>query len=858
MNEIFVSIEDLKTLFKRLRYKLQSAAILCALGMFLFCLSKEPLYIAEATFRQSTGRVEQSIDLKNFVKTMMSADVESSTVALMFSQKILRRVVENLGLQAQAHSSKSWNFLDNLRAEFKFPLPDLQSFSFSHVIYEQETPLAVFVRFLSPDSYEILDQKGEKLAAACLGERIDLDAFKLNLDAPPKNVKIGKKYPLLLLPWKPVVAAIKSRLAIKPTKLDKSVLQIGFSHRDRLLSARLINELMSSYQVYLKEENDMLAKAQLAYLSKRQEEVGAELDKTLQQHVAYLKGNIGRMGFIELDQGASSLSNPHEEYTSKLFNVEYELARLEKTQDEQIASGKAKIEEALLLLQCLEKGEPLPALKTTLAALVQELKNTETPEEARHAKHHLRRHLSSMIQSMHRHQKVLKEVPEADMRGIDLATAKDLYIRYSNELDSLRVNTHQLQFFLIHLKEPDFELSSLCRILTDSITEEMVQKAGGLELQLQDELTHSGKEHERVREALSTQKRFIAHHLSQTIELEKIHIDLVQEKLFTLQKSMIDLLKNEKHLIEDKLASLRESMTDLPEKWRLENTLKFKTELTQSMMEGLSQFSESKNLSSHLYQVESKPLDHAFIPSTAKSPNLVLSSLGGGVFGAFLLYLFFLVRSLVKGLPISLNHLKILNIPTCGRLSSADEDEFSESDLETLRRMTSFVLAQSPPSLIALVGESNPNISQNLAELLSLRGPRTVVLECDFSAFVSLQDTPGIWQFLTGEIPHLPIHKMGNYDLIKTGRSSSKGAELLSQERFALALKTLKLDYDYILLFSKASLTSTETEELLKCADAAAIFVADETLAEIEPLRKWSRQKENPRLVFVKCEASLI
>ncbi len=177
----------------------------------------------------------------------------------------------------------------------------------------------------------------------------------------------------------------------------------------------------------------------------------------------------------------------------------------------------------------------------------------------------------------------------------------------------------------------NFEISTLSNILNDSVTQQLVQKSSELSGQLCDLINRSGREHERLKEALAIQKRFLESHLSQTLELGKIRIQLIKEKISSLYDVMKDLLQKEKSVLENKIEELKVAMQELPELWHLDKRLKFKAELTKGMMEGLTHIAESKNLSRHLYQVESKPLDSALPPFAPQSPHLLIKCFGGAI-----------------------------------------------------------------------------------------------------------------------------------------------------------------------------------------------------------------------------------
>lgn len=889
MNDsLFISFDDLKSLFRRLKGKMRQAALIGGLAFVGWGLIQQPQYVAEASFKQSSGKLEQNYDLKNFFQTLISKDNESSTVSLMFSHNILRRCIEELGWQARVETFKSIHFFDNIRTELGISLPNPDLFGFKHVIYRGETQKSFLLRLSSPETYEILNKDEALLCKGVIGEPAAFEDIKLTLDKIPKNLKINKAYHLSFFPLQSVTSAARSKFSIKPSQLDRSVLCLKYKDRSPERAAAFLNQIMLSYQNYLREENQILADAQLKYLEKRQEELNAKHDKTLQEHVAYLKQSVGDSGFIGLHQEIETLSVPQETYTNKLFDIDFEISHLtgepesspsfaqtclqkkldpidfehKKAASQQTKTVSSQLEEAVVLLDKIEKNEPLaPPRNPTFASLIARLKNAPDPAAASEAKNRLVSNLRDFIHSLHLKQKILEEEPryahalESDFHGLDLESARKLHIQYHNALDQLHAGLKQLLYLQEHIDDPECELGSLVSILPDAITQDMVQKASLLEQQLQDALNRSEKEHERFREALSLQKRFIGHHISHSIELQKIRAELTKEKIASLQELILSLLKTEKKLIEDKLQDLKNQMSDVPEKWRLEHLLKLKTDLTKGMMEGLTHLTESKILNRHLYNVESKPIDKAFIPRSPQPPHLFLFTCGGALLGPIAVYFWGLLLGLARGFPASLEYLKLIGEHTSGALSETCDAPFAEiqeNDLETLRRAASFLYSQKKPEplKVALLGEKNPNFSHNLASILALRGGKSIILDCNFDQIVSSEDIPGLWHYLSGQTDILKIRKFTDYDFVPAGGTTRHATELFTSEKFS----KLTFEYDFIFTLSRAKLSSTETLELLKHVDAAIISITDESLDKLLPYRQSSRQKEKQNVTFMQYE----
>jgi hypothetical protein len=322
---------------------------------------------------------------------------------------------------------------------------------------------------------------------------------------------------------------------------------------------------------------------------------------------------------------------------------------------------------------------------------------------------------------------------ENDLSGISLDSARSLFDHYSRQFDDLHAQLKQIIFMRDHLFDPHFEISTLSNVLSDSVTQQMVQKSSSLEAELFDDLSHSAKDRHRLETTLSIHKQFLKSHLEQTLQLGKIRTELIKEKLSSLYTVMKTLLTQEKEALQERIAHLQKSMQTLPELWAYENRLKFKAELTKAMMEGLVNIAETKNLSHHLYQVESRPLDKAKPPGSFIAPRLLPKFTLIGTLGSLVFAFLFLIHSFFKGIDLSLTTAKELGAHTSGMLSLKSPlmlDSLEESDLETLRHIVSFLTEKK--GIVATLGEKQTNFFPALTALLQKHQKSSCVIDCSF------------------------------------------------------------------------------------------------------------------------------
>ncbi|MBS0615615.1 MAG: hypothetical protein JSR58_03565 [Verrucomicrobia bacterium] len=773
-DDLIFTTSDFKRLFFRHRRTILKGTLITALFVFLFLLTRPPTYLAEASFKQGSAKVEQNFDWKSLLRMTSMQDSESSAISLMLSQKLLHRTVEEMGWQLSVPTDGLWKkIIDNIRTEAGLPF-HTPTFAFAKAHYAGEKTLTYGLRFVDEKTYEVLDKNNNRLALAHVGDAVSFENISFTLCSCPENLKIGKTYNLLAHPWQPVVAWAKKLFSIKPTPLDKSVLSLKFPHRSKEEGARFLNTLMQVYQNYLKEENQAITDAQLKYLERRQDELNFKLDRTLEEHVSYLKKNLGEKGFVDLEQEIETVSKPREDYLQKLFDVEFELGRL--------------------------KNISFPA------------KNEE-------------------------------------FRGIDSHTARNLYLQYTRELDSLEATLKQLLFLQNQMTDPHLDISSLGSILTDSVTQEMIRSASTLELELHDEANRSDKEHLRLREALDTKRRFISSHLAQSIDLHQIRIALIKEKLTSLEHVMVDLLRTEKKLIEERLSEMGNRMSDWPEKWSLDKKFKLRAELTKGMMEGLTQIFESKTLNRHLFHVESRPIDVATAPLRPQSSHLLLFLLGATFCTALLIYLYFLFQALRRAVPLSIQTLQAMGEHVSGEISSSllkPFEDCNDSDLETLRKAAQFLLDRREKLCVCLPC-LQIDFSKSLAHLLHMQSKKSLIIHADFDKVATLTDMPGLWHFLTGSAETPPIRHTASYDYIPAGARDRFAEEMLSH-KFEALLLALREKYDFIFLIGPPS--------LLTFSDVGIVTLDPENVPAWGEIQSWNRQKNSSCVTFIQLAIS--
>ncbi len=834
-DSLIITYADLKHLFLRYFTWIKYAALICGLLVCAYLLQREPVYVSEATFKQTGNHNDVALNVKEIFQQILPFGQENGIYTILRSNEVLRDTVETLGLQAHCNPSSALvKRLKNVWENFFQSLPDLDQFNFVHVSYDQEKPLILFIKLNDDESFQVFNKQKKLLAEGSTNQPIHLQEASFTLTHIPKKAKINRFYALTIEPWLSAASRVRSKFEVRLSKFDKNIFQLSFFSRDRVLGAGVLNQIMLSYQKYLKKENEELYQAQLAYLHKRQQELVSDFDRALSDHVQYLAHNLGSNGFIGFAEELETLSVPKNLYTSKLFDIDVELKRFLSVQK--------------------------PVYKIETIQNIQQKRYLQLEEQELELQRTSAGYVQPLLQQISETKNLLRNV-ESDFSGLSLDTAQKIMIDYTQQRDKLQAEIKELVFLRERLSQPDFELSSLGTVINEPVTNDLIQKASTIALQLKDSDNRSDREQGRLLEALKTQKSFLAQYILQTVELKKLRSALFEDKIGTLHQRIVHLLKSEKDLLSQKLQDINAKMSDLPEKWRRESLLLLEKEIGATMIHGISQLTESKFLGQNIFQVASKPLDIALIPTVPKPSRILPLSLIAALLGGFGCYLALLCKTLFKGLPVSYENLKLSGFPICGTLTrhcTTDLSQMPDTDLECLRYLAEFLSPHLKKGLALTaicLGGNYPDYSRALAEILSMRGLKVLVIQYVFDQVVHPDQRPGLWQYLNSQDDlMLPIRRHLTYDYLPSGGTSRHGADLVNTPKFSRLLSELKPNYDLILMYTSADAARAEGLAYLNLADVVVVTAQREQKEDLQVYCNWAHKKNTDCTRFIYSE----
>lgn len=857
-DEFILTFSDIHRIIKKNRLMILAATSFCALIAFVYAITRPIVYEVDATFKEK-GKSQSGISQSLSSLLLNAESHDSDAFILMKSRKLVEQLVKSLGLQAniskREHSFPLIPFKtikQNLLVEYalfkKYNTPIIEDnsseLSAQNVTYDGEAPLSLQIVFHASEEFDILNSQGNTIAQGRLGTPISSSAFEMTLIKKMPSPLSSKSYQLTLLPLGKVAQAIAKKFTIEPDRLEKSLLKISYQHNNRNDAAAHVISLMNHYQEYTQKEHQRTCNLQIEYLQDRQNKMGSQLEEMLNNHAKILVADLSDTGIANYDTSMSFLTSSQHSYKQRLQHIDLELQWLNQAQDE----GKANYDKFTSALN--------PEVINLLSKDIRELRHNADSLDLALKKSHVRQPPNDSL-----------SVSNMEFQGIDLETAKELYITYSKELNDLESTAAQQQFFISQINEPEFEISSLSSVLNDPISNEMISKSSPLILALKDHENRTEKEQDRIKAGLAIQKNFFITHLSQSVQLSELRQKLIKEKIaallnvnLALTQEQISLLENqmadyiskrlnslerEKELYQKNLLDLRSEMTSLPQKHVAEQLIDHQMEINQNLIEEISKLVESKNLTSNLERIQSAPLDLPITPIHPKPPHIFLLTLLGAFAGGFLSCGAALGKSLIKGVAASPENLRASGQHVSGclsnRISSAalSTTPILDSDLNTLRRLISFMIPadlSSKPhdnSLLVLTS-TGPNYTSILADLLSKMGLKILVINLCFDNVEESNNKPGLLSYLEGKISEPIIMNTQFYDLIPAGGITRYANELIKSDRFKSLLEKLKKDYDWILINSNAPIQSAEAESLLELFPNAAISLCDEPLQQIQ------------------------
>jgi hypothetical protein len=916
---------DLVALFRRHQRKLKIAALLGAFFLFSYSFVKSPKYKASATFKEAIESNSSGNLLKELFVGVGSASSPSEAIIGMKSSAVLRPLIEELGLQANVAGShllvrlmrNIWEHWTCIRGH---RLQDIKQIQIRHLKYEGEVPYGLTLQVNQPSSFTVTDATGDAVQGA-VGVPLNIGPVQLTIThIPPCHPKSA--FAITIQPWLLTIQTTRSQLIISPQKANPSISDISCIHRDRHLASEIVNQLIFHYQQYLKRSYDYTVTQQLTYLKSKQQELLNGMRAALDAHVDHLKHNLSQEGLLLVETQAGELLAPYQVLKETQRKIQAELLRLDtfdlqnpqpfslgegnfSSQFTNIFSAIGHLQQQKDLMELsMHRStlapedlygasvniEQLNQTKETLHQLITFLA-THIPQELPEATHLKSRfddprfilNLSQLSQpdalnylqekmrllllqeKLHQERLIDQTHPHSTLENLDLETARALFVHYQEQMDASETLSRSYEEFKLKIQDPDFPLTSIGSLLSDPISQNLIQRASQLALQLQDEKHRTSKEQQRWKEELLWQKGVLKEHIEQMLRVELITQHLLKEKIQALQAAGLDsinrkllalqeelknlvqseriVLEQEHALLEQQMNLLRESFASLADKWRSEKWCKLQTEMATKMMAGISELVESKTIAYHMHHIESKALDLAAVPLLPNKPNYLARALLGAMLATSLAALYLVLRQVIQGFPVSVDLLKAINYPIAGPLSSQCEiDELAPDNIEVLRTLSLFIKSgpQLPGRVISVIGGRAPHFGKSLAHQIGQTGTRPLIIDLPLTPWIAKASPEGLLQALSSSREPTPwIQHFPHYDHLPSGGYHAYAAEWIQSPLFQNFIHQQKHTYPLVLLWLAVDIQDPAAKVTSLFSDQVILTLQEEKASDLVEWAKW-------------------
>lgn len=275
--DVKYTFSDLKNLLFRKR-KILASVFVCGFISLFFCLiAKSPVYKSKTLFYDKSEERELISALKKILGKKSSTR-ENQTQLLLQSRIILVPVIEKLGLQVTISEKNIWQqLLENIKINL-FHCPEKKkTFVFQDVKFHEGEKLNVFLKKISDDQFEILDDSKNLLEIAALNQPCHVGTASFVLKSFSKDLEVGRESLISFIPLNIAFETLSTSIRAQREEEGNSFLEICCSHEDRQTCLKINNEVVSFFAKYLQDEKGQETKKKISYLKSKQKKLSSEI-----------------------------------------------------------------------------------------------------------------------------------------------------------------------------------------------------------------------------------------------------------------------------------------------------------------------------------------------------------------------------------------------------------------------------------------------------------------------------------------------------------------------------------------------------------------------------------------------------
>jgi hypothetical protein len=384
--ESYIPLVDFLAYLRKRKKTYSTVGVLSAAITLCLLLITEPKYLVKASFKEATMRSESTS--ANMLRTLLKApsggggsvDLGAQALSVMKSRQLVQKIVDKLCLQGDIKRASLGKRLCE-RAVFNYQLArgkqskPRRYYQFKSIVYSGKECQKIYLIRIAQEQWELRSLQGELLGEYSLNQEGNLEIHLGQEEGCVieliEDIPLTEPYLMVFYPLEPTIDKACRRLKIKVRRDDVSILDLAYQDPNPQRGAKFLNQLMHEYKYYLIKENSRMAKAQLEYLTTRQEEIADQLDHTLKHHVDYLQKTLGEQGFMGLHQELEMMENKKKRHQQRLLEIELDLNKVARVktaalftlQDAFFGEEGQYIQQALLGLKKQKETLDLAAIK---------------------------------------------------------------------------------------------------------------------------------------------------------------------------------------------------------------------------------------------------------------------------------------------------------------------------------------------------------------------------------------------------------------------------------------------------------------------------------------------------------------
>lgn len=348
--EVMISLRDIAHIIKRSRRTVITSAIGFGLFTAWWSLTEPVKYMATGSFSEkSATQAGMSTQFSAAMLGQLGKNDESEATTAFKSDMILAKVIKKLNMQASLNEKgvrkNDWGYLSRIPMNLKtayyqwfhtfYPLfedPEIDDLSITSIQYDGEFPYTDASITFEDNEIFVMRDKQDSIRGR-IGDTIETKDFRFKIERNNEKSLQGKTYNITFLPLTFVVKAMAGNVTAKVSPDDKSLVNISFTSPNRKKSAEVVNAMMDGYSEFLKEQQKVVATAQLAYLHERQSEMNEIVRSMMKEHATKISSDLLTLGFPNAQAAMDFLSSSQAQQQQRALMINLEKMMLRKARE---------------------------------------------------------------------------------------------------------------------------------------------------------------------------------------------------------------------------------------------------------------------------------------------------------------------------------------------------------------------------------------------------------------------------------------------------------------------------------------------------------------------------------------------